>query len=131
MGHDGNAEIAEQNLALAPHQEVLWLDVSVVDVSLVRVVQRLGYLLNIADDARQRNGDSRGMALAECSIGGVVDDEVRGRVLDPKIQEAHNMGMLQASNGVCLDAKPLDLLFVQVRAQHFDGNLRFEKDLLP
>ncbi len=56
--------------------------------------------------------DTPGMALVQGAIRGIAHDEERGLICYIKVEHAHYVGMLQASNGACLVAEALYLLVV-------------------
>src|SRR2546421_999790 len=127
---DGQTEVAQQDLVVAPQQEVLGLDVAMNQALCMGILQGSGDLLDIGDNAHEWQRGARRMVLAQRAPGGIVHNEKRQVLLHVKIEDAHDMGMHEASNGACLRAKKLDVLTDQVGMQHFDGRLSVEVEML-
>src|SRR5207245_6397773 len=66
------------------------------------------------------------MALPQRAVGSIFHDEKGEAIFDSKIEDAHDMGMSEASNGACFLIESLFILTCKVDTQYFDGCLRIE-----
>src|SRR5690242_8867733 len=96
------------------------------DLLLMRIIQRLCYLLSISDDDAHRNWDAPGMVLAQRPVGGIVRYQIGAVMLNAEMLQARDIGVVQAGNPVGLEAELLSLLVVKLHVQDFDDGLRLQ-----
>src|SRR5579884_3769197 len=128
-GGGGNAEIGEQDLTLAPDQHILWLDVAVYQVALVRILQGRSDLFDIRNQFRRWLRDASGEETAQRAMRRVIHHQKREVVLYAGIEDAHNMRVNQTGDGARLVKKCIDVLARQPGLQHFDSDQRLEIDM--
>src|SRR6266699_2770315 len=130
LGNQDKAEITEQDLAAAPQQHILRLDVAVNELAVMCVLQGRRSLLDV------RNKDGGGqynpfrVALAQGAIGGIVHDEKRNAVLHAKVEDADDVGVDEAGDGAGFIAELLHTAADQAHLKHFDGCLGIQVNML-
>lgn len=72
---------------------------------IMSILERIRYLPDIFYNGTQRKFLTISMALAQCSIRGVIHDEKRCTFLHIKIEDTNDMGMYQAGYRLCLIQK--------------------------
>jgi hypothetical protein len=100
------------------------------ELLIVRILQRVGYLLCVGDDACQRNEAASWMALPQSPIGGIVEYKKGDFIHDTEIQHAHNMRMHQTGEGARLPKKPLKIIAFYSGLEHLESNRRIEIHML-
>src|SRR5579883_274109 len=97
---------------------------------IVGVLQRAGDLLDVGDDERERQGNAPGVSLAKRAVGSVLHDQEWSGIGHAKVEDAHDMGMHQVSNGLRLGQEMVHHVGGQLRVQDFNSGLRFEIEML-
>src|SRR5437588_179366 len=113
LGRDGgygmldhrNGKIAVCHLVVCVEKGILRFDVAVDHALLVGVVQGWGDLLDVAYDLLQGQARPLGMLGAQGPVGGILHHQERGLVLETELKHAHDVGMLQMSDGARLAQK--------------------------
>src|SRR6266700_4978788 len=129
LGNQDKAEITEQDLAAAPQQHILRLDVAVNELAVMCVLQGRRSLLDV------RNKDGGGqynpfrVALAQGAIGGIVHDEKRNADLHAKVEDADDVGVDEAGDGGGFAAELFHTAADQAHLKHFDGCMRIQVDI--
>jgi hypothetical protein len=95
-----------------------------MDDSLVMgILHRLGDLYNRGQDSLWRDLLPWWKTVAQRAKGRILHHKKEGASFHPKFNDAHNIGMLETSNGLCLAAEAHHFLLVQVRVKHFKRHL--------
>ena len=91
--HHSDAKVAQQDFAAATQEHVLWFDIAVNQLPVVRVLQGIGYLAHIRKHRLEWEARSVRMALAQVAVGRKVHHQERGCTIYTKVHYLHNMRM--------------------------------------
>src|SRR5579883_840787 len=114
MSDHSDAKVAQQDLALPAQQDVFRLNIAMNHSSVMGVLECIRSLLEIDANALPRQALPPGIALTQRTIGRVAHDEERDVLLDIKIQNADDVGMLQARNGARFCQEELNIAGCQL-----------------
>src|SRR5437868_1474484 len=70
------------------------------------------------------------MSLTKITVGGVVHDEEGNTFPHIEIEDAHNMGMNQMSNGLGLLEEAFCIVAFKLSIEHFDSRFCFQAYML-
>src|SRR5260370_36518138 len=94
------------------------------------ILQSRGNLLEIGHDAYRREKNSPGVALVQCTIGGIIHHQKRDTILHAKVQHTHDVGMHKAGDSSCFIAELLQATSCYPHLEYFDGRLGIQMNML-
>src|SRR5438105_9426561 len=97
---------------------------------LVSVLQCISNLFDIRYNSRQWDRSSFAMKLTQSAIRGVTHNQERDFTFHAKVQNPHDIGMLQAGNDTSFRTKLLYIVSCQLGLQDFDGGVRTKVEML-
>src|SRR6266852_5636952 len=77
LSYNSSTKVAEQEFILSPKQHIPWLDIPVNHFFIVRILQSISYLPDIADYMSKREYRTLIVALAYRTIWSVIHHQVR------------------------------------------------------
>ena len=123
---DGSAvETANVKMAMNPFCEI-----AVEQALIVGELQGRGDGARVGDDSLERYSRARRVKLSQVPMRRIVHHQVRGLVLDAKVEDADDMRMHQVAQVPRFREKVLGSMCVHLGVQDFDGNLAIEVDML-
>jgi hypothetical protein len=124
MCGSGNAEIAEQQQTVGTQQHVFWLDITVNQALLMGISQGRGYLGRIVDNSGQRHTRTLGMAVTQGTPLSIVHHQEGFFLLtEPKIEQGHDMGMMQTKRTSFIQKRTPIIGIGQTYLEDFNSDL--------
>jgi hypothetical protein len=121
LGDEHKAKITQEHFVLAPQQHILWFHISMDELAIMSILQSGSDLFGVRENGRQGNWHSFGVTLSQGAMRSIAHNQKGSAFLDAKLQNAHNMWVLQVGDRACLKAEFLNVVTCQVGAEHFDG----------
>src|SRR3989442_13832086 len=78
---------------------------------VVGVLQGIGYLLDVVDDGRKRQGAASGVMLAQCAAHGVIHDQEGSVILHVEVEHTYNIGMFEMGDGLGFEKEACCLIW--------------------
>src|SRR5262249_15078812 len=99
---------------------------------IVGILQGFSDLLDVGDDRWEGEDTPLGMALAQRATWSITHDKERDAMDDVEIEDAQDMGMFQAGDGVSLLLETFHFALVgQARVQDFNGCAGTQPQMFP
>src|SRR5260370_11179167 len=126
-----DAKVTEQHLVIAAQQHILRLDIAVDQFCAMGMLERSGNLPDIGDHEGKWKYTSARMRLAQRPFRRIVHHEERRCALDPEVEDAHYVQVLELCDGARLFQELLSILHAQGGTQHLDGSKQLEMEVFP
>src|SRR6266566_3087283 len=123
-------KIAEEYLMCGSQEHVCGFEIAVEQTLIVGELQGRGDGARVGDDSLERYSRARRVKLSQVPMWSIVHHQVRGLVLDAKVEDADDMRMHQVAQVPRFREKVLGSMCVHLGVQDFDGNLAIEVDVL-
>src|SRR5690242_10133777 len=96
---------------MPPKQQVTWLDVTMNQVFLMRVMQCPCDILDIGEHRFGGKLLPWSMAIFQSAIGGVIHHQKRDALLNAALQNAHDVSVDKARHHLCLAEESIAVFF--------------------
>src|SRR6266566_3708902 len=123
-------KIAEEHLMFGSYEHVFGFEIAVEQVLIVGELQGRGDGARVGDDSQERYSRARRVKVSQVPMRSIVHHQVRGLVLDAKVEDTDDMRMHQVAQMTSFCEKVLGGMGIYLGVQDFDGNLAIEVDVL-
>src|SRR6266566_8396892 len=123
-------KIAEEHLMFGSYEHVFGFEIAVEQTLIVGELQGRGDGARVGDDSLERYSRARRVKLSQVPMWSIVHHQVRGLVLDAKVEDADDMRMHQVAQVARFSKKVFGGMCVHLGVQDFDGYLTIEVDVL-